>query len=174
MCRCIALLFIVGYFLRQLSCCFNERTPNNTLRANRLLVACPYPQRPRLRPRARVQQSGLALVLVLEAHRDPMGPDLVRPLRLTCFVGPPVSSQPIPPSKTNPGLSRAVPSGQRLPGWSLWSADLAYKSETIFRTSKYSDNTIQPGMSVTSSFCYRYKKQVRWHESCLNDGPTIS
>src|SRR6516165_5990567 len=33
-----------------------------------------------------------------------MGPDLVRPLRSTCFLGPPVFSQSIPPSKTKYGL----------------------------------------------------------------------
>jgi len=33
-----------------------------------------------------------------------MGPDLVRPLRSTCFVGPTVFSQSIPPSKTKYGL----------------------------------------------------------------------
>jgi hypothetical protein len=44
------------------------------------------------------------LVLVVEAHRDPMGPDLVRPLRSTCFVRPPVFSQSIPASKTKYGL----------------------------------------------------------------------
>ena len=33
-----------------------------------------------------------------------MGPDLVRPLRSTCFVGPPVFSQSIPAFKTKDGL----------------------------------------------------------------------
>ena len=52
-----------------------------------------------------------------------MGPDLVRPLRSTCFVGPPVFSQSIPPSKTKYGLiafrARARARLVRGPGFGL-------------------------------------------------------